>query len=403
METALLAPTFGTHDAAGRPVTPRRPGSATAAGPAAGPLFPALSWSPPRGVAPAGAGASRCAHAGPPGPCRVVRSEPPPDLFRGWKRYRDPDVVGIGGMGRVYRALDPWTGHWVALKFLVEGRHQGQPLREARLQGSVDHPNVLPVLDAGTLHGYPWFAMPYLEGQTLKSLRRELDLEHAVGLMVEVARTVEAIHQRGIVHCDLNPRNILLAGSPRGVLRPWVIDFGIAQEVARPSTLDPMRVIGTPSYMAPEQALGRHHRIDHRTDVYALGATLYELATGHRPFAADTCEAVLTKAIREEPQPIHELNADVPDRLERIVLRCLEKAPDDRYPYRRPPRHRARVLPRRALITSRTYSWMPPSVCARASRARASSSSGRTCFSRASSRTGRPVFQDSLAISAARS
>ena len=94
---------------------------------------------------------------------------------------------------------------------------------------------------------------------------------------------------------------------------------------------DPTRVIGTPSYMAPEQALGRYHRIDHRTDVYALGATLYELATGHRPFAAATCEAVLTKAIREEPQPIHELNADVPESLERVVLRCLEKDPDDRF------------------------------------------------------------------------
>jgi len=331
MQTAASALTLEPLRSAGDPAT--RGAVRVPAGAAAtvGPLFPAVSWSlpgewPQREAAPCDAPTQAL-----PGPCRIVESEPPPDLFRGWHRYEEPDLVGIGGMGRVYRACDPRTGHWVALKFLVEGRRHPGARREAAMQARVDHPGVLPVFDTGTLHGYPWFAMPYVEGQTLKVRRSVLGLERAVALMAQVARIVDAIHRHGIVHCDLNPRNILLAGPADGEIRPWVIDFGIAQEMARPVLADPTRVIGTPSYMAPEQALGRYHRIDHRTDVYALGATLYELATGHRPFAAATCEAVLTKAIRDEPQPIHELNADVPESLERVVLRCLEKDPDDRF------------------------------------------------------------------------
>ncbi len=332
METVLTIDTLNAGrlaaDAAGRGAA-RVPDAGLSA---AGLLFPAVSWSLPGEWPRRGAAACDAPTRALPGPCRIVRAEPPPDLFRGWRRYADPELVGIGGMGRVYRAREPRDGRAVALKFLVEGRTRPHALREARLQARVRHPNVLPVLDLGTLHGYPWFAMPYLEARTLKSLRAELDLPGAVALMAEVARTVHAVHLHGVVHCDLNPRNVLVSGTPGGALRPWVIDFGIAQEAARPRLEDPARVVGTPSYMAPEQALGRHRSIDPRTDVYALGATLYELATGRRPFAAATCEAVLTKAIREEPQPIHELNADVPERLERIVLRCLEKHQDDRYP-----------------------------------------------------------------------
>jgi serine/threonine-protein kinase len=307
-------------------------GSRAARRSAAEPLFPAVSWSLPGEWPQRGAADGDLPTAALPGPCRIVEAEPPPDLFRDWRRYPGAELVGVGGMGRIYRAHDAESGRSVALKFLVEGRGRPDALREARLQARVRHPNVLPVLDVGTLHGYPWFAMPYLEARTLKSLRGELALPRAVALMAEVARTVDAIHHHGVVHCDLNPRNLLLTGPLGGELRPWVIDFGIAQEASRPVVKDTSRVVGTPSYMAPEQALGRHHRIDHRTDVYALGATLYELATGRRPFAAATCEAVLTKAIKEEPQPIHELNADVPERLERIILRCLEKHQDDRYP-----------------------------------------------------------------------
>jgi serine/threonine-protein kinase len=174
--------------------------------------------------------------------------------------------------------------------------------------------------------------MPHVDGRSLKKARPHLDLRQALQVFVAVARTVEAIHGCGIVHCDLNPRNILLAGGDDGAPRPYVIDFGIAQEMAAPALADTSRILGTPAYMAPEQALGHYADYDPRTDVYALGATLYELLSGQRPFSADTCEAVLTKAIHEEPPALRELQPAVPRRLERLVLRCLEKDPGDRYP-----------------------------------------------------------------------
>lgn len=264
---------------------------------------------------------------------RAVLSEPARHLFDGWDRYHDVELVGVGGMGRVYRARDPRTGHDVALKFLVDGRRFGAGHREADLQARVDHPGVLPVLDRGERGGYSWFAMPYLEGRTLKAVRRQLDVQRSVRLAAEVARTVEAIHAAGVVHCDLNPSNVLLAGpAEHGRARPYVIDFGIAREMEQPPDSTTGRVVGTPAYMAPEQALCKTRQVGPPTDVYSLGATLYELVSGRRPFSAETCEAIITKAIREEPEPLRKRNADVPASLERVVSRCLEKDPRDRYP-----------------------------------------------------------------------
>jgi len=320
-----LAPTEATLNGFG----------AASAAVAAGYLFPTVSWSlpgewPQRDVAAPDAPTQAL-----PGPWRALAPLPAENTFLGWYRYRDVELAGVGGMGRVYRARQVKTGRTVALKLLLEGRRHGNELWEAELQERVRHPGVLPVLDRGRLAGHPWFAMPFVDGDSLKAARRHLTLRQALAVMAEVARTVEAVHRCGIVHCDLNPRNILLAaggGIATAGLRPYVIDFGIAQEMVAPAPADTSRVVGTPAYMAPEQALGRLSDLDPRTDVFALGATLYEMASGRRPFSAETCEAVLTKAIREEPPSLRGLEPAVPQRLERIVLRCLEKDPRDRYP-----------------------------------------------------------------------
>lgn len=293
------------------------------------PGFFSLSWSLPGTWLRRGGGEPQDATRALPARCRVLPPEPAETLLEEWPRYREVELVGVGGMGRVYRARDRRSDRTVALKLLLHGGDGD----EAALQALPRHPGVLPVLDAGTLGDYPWFTMPFVDGLTLKAAQHGLRMERKLDLMVQAARTVEAIHRAGVVHCDLNPRNLLVAGPPESAAaRLYVIDFGIACRSTAPCTATSDRVVGTPAYMAPEQALGKRHRVDPRTDVYGLGATLYELVCGRRPFNAETSQAVLTKAIREEPRPIHDFNADVPERLETVVLTCLEKDPADRYP-----------------------------------------------------------------------
>jgi serine/threonine-protein kinase len=336
----MMAANLRTTPPAARPALPPADATLVGAAPGAasvadGVLLPTVSWSlPGEWLLRDGAAPDEPTQALP-GPWRALAPLPEKDTFLGWYRYRDVELVGVGGMGRVYRAVQVKTGRPVALKFLLEGRRRGRELWEAELQGRVRHPGVLPVLESGRLAGLPWFAMPYVDGESLKAARPRLGLRQALALMAEVARTVEAIHRRGIVHCDLNPRNVLVApggDDATGGLRAYVIDFGISQEQRAPWPADTSRVVGTPAYMAPEQALGHLSDLDPRTDVFALGATLYEMASGRRPFSAETCEAVLTKAIQEEPPSLRELDPALPRRLEHIVLRCLEKDPQDRYP-----------------------------------------------------------------------
>lgn len=329
MEATLDARPDRRHALTGAPTRPAPFAGRRSSDP--GPPFPAVSWSLPGEVPTSCTAAPGAPTLALPGPFPALSAELPAALLADWRRYRDLELAGVGGMGRVYHARDPRSGADVAVKFLVEARDPRERLREARLQARVADPGVLPVLDRGELGRYGWFAMPYVAGCTLKSARRGMDLDEATELMVTVCRTVATIHRAGIVHCDLNPRNVIVGAGSCAAHRPWVIDFGIAQEISAPQPWGGQRVVGTPSYMAPEQAMGRNHLLDPRTDIFGLGATLYELASGHRPFPAETSEAILTKAIHEEPRPMSELGAEVPPELERIVLTCLEKDPADRY------------------------------------------------------------------------
>jgi eukaryotic-like serine/threonine-protein kinase len=236
-------------------------------------------------------------------------------------------------MGRVYRAHDAGLDRWVALKFqrCREDAGGGHPRLEARLQARVESEHVPKVFEVGDLAGEPYFAMQFIDGPTLKAARREMTFSERLAVAVRICRALDAIHERGLVHRDVNPRNVVLRRTALDGWWPYVIDFGIARETPcadRP--VDP-RVLGTASYMAPEQMLGDPSRIDRRTDVYSLGATLYELFSGRRPFAAASSEAILTKALHEDPTPFALVAPTLPDRLGKIIERCLDKAPENRY------------------------------------------------------------------------
>lgn len=273
-----------------------------------------------------------------------------PLSFEGWGRYHDVELLGEGGMGRVYKAFDPLLGRLVALKFprQAEAGHGGRTLYEARLQARVDSENVPRVYDVGELDGRPYFAMQLIDGPSLKALRNRLPLAEKIAVGVQLCWALEAVHDRGLVHRDVNPRNIILRPRPDGGWWPYLIDFGIAHELPFPSRPVDPAVMGTAPYMAPEQATGRLGQIDRRTDVYSLGATLYELLSGRRPFTAESSEALLSKSLREDPEPLGTVAPDLPGALCELVGRCLEKVPADRFPSTRAVAAELRIVAARS-------------------------------------------------------
>ncbi|MDY3555187.1 serine/threonine-protein kinase [Gemmata sp. JC717] len=244
--------------------------------------------------------------------------------------------VASGGTGVVFRARHLATDRLVALK-LISPRGAGDEiaherfLREIRTLARIKHPNVVPVYDAGNWHGFPYCTMQFVAqgtlGQHLERFRR--DQRGAVGLLVKVARGVQALHDQGIIHRDLKPLNILIGPDDE----PLVADFGLAKCLGDESDLTLTALpLGTRMYMAPEQTLGRRQDYKAPCDVWALGVTLYEVLTGHRPFADDGHHDVYHVIRTAQPVPPAALSADVPAALQAIVLKCLAKRPEGRYP-----------------------------------------------------------------------
>ncbi|MBR0565115.1 protein kinase [Azoarcus sp. L1K30] len=250
-------------------------------------------------------------------------------------RYVISHEIGRGAMGTVYRAVDPMIERKIALKVLsVELLSTDREdfrerfFREAKAAGRLNHPNIVTIHDVGeSSEGVPYIAMEYLTGL---SLRESLDsgmvlpLRKVVDIALLILRGLDYAHQHGIVHRDIKPANIMLARN--GMVK--IMDFGIALATDGSKSLDDA-MAGSPIYMAPEQV--SHGPVDARTDLFALGVTLYEMLTGKDPFAADSIPAVMHNILHHVPPPPSSLNPDVPPELDAVIMRTLAKPPADRF------------------------------------------------------------------------
>jgi serine/threonine-protein kinase len=247
-------------------------------------------------------------------------------------KYQILGLVGEGAMGAVYRALDPVLQRPVAIKVMSDAVAREQELRErflreAQAAGSLQHPNVVTIYDFGEVDGHLYIAMEFLDGEDLEAVlvkRAELSLSAKLGIAIDVLGGLSYAHKRGIVHRDIKPANIRITEDERAK----IMDFGVAHLTSQKMTRTGM-TMGTPNYMAPEQVAGG--TIGPHTDVFSLGAVLYELLTHHKPFAAETLHAVLFKIVSEPTPPPSTLAPDVPPELDAIVARALAKDQAERY------------------------------------------------------------------------
>lgn len=282
-----------------------------------------------------GPGLSAAAANSPGGAVRVQL--PLPDALRRWTRYEITDVLGQGGMGVVYRARDRRLGRTVALKFirLADPKMVQRFLNEARAQARITHDNICKVYEVDEVAGQPYIAMEYVDGQTVLSLNNSLSLMQKVKLIQDVAEALHSAHRIGIIHRDIKPQNVLVEQRADGQLRPVLMDFGLARDVrSRLNLTETGVVLGTPEYMSPEQARGTSTdgAIDCRTDVYSLGAMLYEMLVGQPPFEGSTSVQVLISVINDSVVPVRARNPGIPPALESVVMKCLRKPSEERYP-----------------------------------------------------------------------
>jgi WD40 repeat protein len=248
--------------------------------------------------------------------------------------YEVLGTLGRGGMGVVYRARQTKLGRVVALKMILSGAHAGEAdlarfRTEAEAIARLQHPNIVQVFEVAEHAGLPFCSLEFCPGGSLEKKLGGTPLppREAARLVEVLARAMQAAHDKGVIHRDLKPANVLLAedGTPK------VTDFGLAKKLGEAGQTATGAVIGTPSYMAPEQASGASVRIGPRCDVYALGAILYECLTGRPPFKAATTLDTLRQVVSDEPVPPRHLQSKTPRDLETVCLKCLQKDPAWRY------------------------------------------------------------------------
>lgn len=251
----------------------------------------------------------------------------------GWGLYTFVRPLGCGGMGAVYEARDERLGRSVALKFIRGGdpRLTLRLMREARAQARIHHENVCQVFEVGEVRGKAYIAMELVKGASLAEAAREMSLDAKVLAIRDVARALHEAHTLGILHRDIKPSNILVELTAEGRYRPVLMDFGLAFDIASDHALTATgAMMGTPAYMSPEQARGLRG-IDRRTDVYSLGATLYELLCGEPPFARESAMSIVLAVLHDEPIALRARVPAIPPDLETIAAKCLRKEPGQRY------------------------------------------------------------------------
>ena len=247
-------------------------------------------------------------------------------------KYQILELAGEGAMGSVYRARDTVLNRVVAIKVMNATIARDQSLRdrflrEAQSAGSLQHPNVVTIYDFGELDGHLFIAMEYVEGSDLETLlakQQTLTLQTKLEIMIDVLAGLAYAHQHGIVHRDLKPANIRVTPEPRGKL----MDFGVAHLESQKMTQTGV-MIGTPNYMAPEYISGKP--VTAASDIFSMGAVLYEVLTGRKPFLGDTLHALLFAVVQEEPVPPSQLVPGLPVALDVVVQRAMAKEPADRY------------------------------------------------------------------------
>jgi Protein kinase domain len=246
--------------------------------------------------------------------------------------------LGGGGMSRVFVAVERRFERRVVVKVLASELAAGVSAerfaREVMLAARLQQANIVPVFDSGEIGGLPFYTMPWIEGESLRTrldARGGASISETVAVVSDVAKALSYAHAHGVVHRDIKPENVLLSGHTA-----VVTDFGIAKAITAARTVAPFETLtqvgtslGTPAYMAPEQAMG-DPATDHRADLYALGVVAYELLAGERPFTASSLHELVRAHVTQEPSPIASRRPDVPPALAALVMRCLEKSPDDR-------------------------------------------------------------------------
>jgi serine/threonine protein kinase len=273
----------------------------------------------------------------------AVKIEPVP-LNREFGDYELLSEIARGGMGIVYRARQKGLNRVVALKMILAGKLAGEDDRkrfrtEAKAAAKLQHPNIVAIYDVGEVDGQAYFSMEYVPGSSLhqRVVKDVMPSRMAAHYMEQIARALHYAHEKGVLHRDLKPANILLDENDQ----PKLTDFGLAKVVAaaeaafQPSDpAQPTRtgaVLGTPSYMAPEQAGGLTKEVGPPCDIYGLGAVLYELVTGRPPFKAESPLETVMQVLNQDPLPPRLLNRNVDSDLETICMKCLEKEPKLRY------------------------------------------------------------------------
>ena len=252
-------------------------------------------------------------------------------------KYEVTGCVGRGSMGVVYSGHDPYADRKVAIKVCsISDENESQPSRlakklffnEAHTTGSLDHPNILTVYDAGEDHEQPYIVLEFLDGgDTLKRYIEKdnlLSIERTVEILYQCAKALDYAHRRGVIHRDIKATNIMLTADGR----VKICDFGIAQYSSGDQT-QVMGLLGSPRYMSPEQA--REEDVTAQTDIYSLGVVAYELLTGKAPFAANGLSKLINQILHESPPPISDFRPDVPEKLAQIVAKAMAKDVESRY------------------------------------------------------------------------